>query len=148
MSNKVHFLLVEDDDIDIMAMKRLMQKAGMDNEVHVAHNGFEALAMLRGEAGAKAIPRPFIILLDLNMPQMNGLEFLNEVRRDETLHDSIVFIITTSNDPVDIKSAYEKNIAGYIVKTGSKQGFERSIHMLAEYQSTVCLPPANTGMPI
>jgi CheY-like chemotaxis protein len=81
-----------------------------------AENGIEALEYMRGENGKEKIPWPYIILLDLNMPKMNGLEFLEEVRNDETLAKIPVVILTSSVREEDICDSYKQNVAGYISK--------------------------------
>jgi len=81
-----HLLHVEDDDLCIVGFK----KAKIANPVSFAHDGVDALEMLRGTNGRERFPRPFLILLDLNMPRMDGIEFLKELRQDEELRKSIV----------------------------------------------------------
>jgi CheY-like chemotaxis protein len=74
---------------------RAFKKAKIANPVSLAHDGIDALEMLRGTNGRERFPRPFLILLDLNMPRMNGIEFLKELRQDDELRKSIVFVMTT-----------------------------------------------------
>src|ERR1041384_3247023 len=103
----VNILLVDDDDIDIMTLQRAFKRNNISNPLSVAHNGIEALDKLRGTNGAEKItPPPRIILLDINMPQMNGLEFLREMRSDPALKHISVFVLTTSNDDKDKVEAY------------------------------------------
>jgi len=87
---EVNFLLVEDDAIDVRFIRKTFQTHKITNPLHVACDGVEALEMLRGDGGRERIPRPYLILLDLNMPRMNGIQFLKELRADSTLCDSIV----------------------------------------------------------
>lgn len=140
MAKQATFLIVEDDDIDRMALERAFDKLKILNDRVYARNGVEALDILRGRNGKERLPRPFIILLDLNMPQMNGLEFLDEVRNDEDLANSVVFVLTTSDADEDIVAAYENNVAGYIVKSDAATGFLRAIEMLEHYWRVVELP--------
>lgn len=140
MAKQATFLIVEDDDIDRMALERAFDKLKILNDRVYARNGVEALDILRGRNGKERVPRPFIILLDLNMPQMNGLEFLDEVRNDEDLANSVVFVLTTSDADEDIVAAYENNVAGYIVKSDAATGFLRAIEMLEHYWRVVELP--------
>lgn len=135
--NEVSILLVEDDDIDAKSVQRGIQKLKLANPLFRAKNGLEALALLRGE---DAIKRPYIILLDLNMPIMGGLEFLHEIRADEALKDSIIFVLTTSNADEDRVSAYREHVAGYIVKSDVKDGFHKVLNMLDHYWRVVLLP--------
>lgn len=90
----VHLLLVEDDEVDAEAIKRAFRKRRIANPFTVVRDGIEALEVLRGEDGREPLPRPFLILLDLNMPRMSGLEFLRETRQDPELRDAIIFVLT------------------------------------------------------
>ena len=95
--SEVSILIVDDDEIDTRAVERALRKQRIVNPVYRAANGQEGLAMLRGEGGRQKVPRPYLILLDLNMPRMNGLQFLQELRGDSSLSDSIVFVLTSSS---------------------------------------------------
>ncbi|MBL4602783.1 MAG: response regulator [Emcibacteraceae bacterium] len=133
-------LLIEDDDIDIMSIKRTLKKKNIVNELVVAKDGIEALDILRGTNDVEKISPPKIILLDLNMPRMNGLEFLEEIRNDKILQSSIVFVLTTSNSDEDKCNAYKKNIAGYILKSNINNQFMEAITMLNLYWKIVEFP--------
>ncbi|HZO13539.1 MAG TPA: response regulator [Polyangiaceae bacterium] len=136
----VHVLLVDDDDVDVQAVQRAFRKTKIANPMHVARDGIEALAMLRGEDGHKPVPRPYIIILDLNMPRMDGLEFLAEIRRDPVHHDAVVFVMTTSKADEDRAASYDRNVAGYIVKSEVGEGFLKVTEMLDSYWRIVLLP--------
>lgn len=140
MAKDVTFLVVEDDDVDVMALERAFKQLKIANKQCFARDGVEGLEYLRGQNGREKIAAPYIILLDLNMPRMTGLEFLEEIRKDEELKQSIVFVLTTSNDDRDRVSAYEKNVAGYIVKSDPTNGFMEAITMLDHYWRVVELP--------
>jgi len=129
-------LLIEDDDVDAMAIERSFIKARVGNPIVRAANGLEALALLKGGK----VTLPYIILLDLNMPRMNGLEFLTELRNDPTIADSIVFVLTTSDKDEDIVSSYKKNVAGYFVKNEAGVGFSNIVAMLEGYWKIALLP--------
>jgi CheY-like chemotaxis protein len=130
----VTILLVEDDAVDVMNVQRAFKKNNIKNPLAVAGNGLEALNMLRGEEGyGKITPRPQIILLDLNMPKMNGLEFLKELRQDPQLRSISVFVMTTSNDDRDRIDAYDLNVAGYIIKPVSFEKFVNAVSILSSY---------------
>lgn len=129
-------LLVEDDDIDAMGVERSLKKMRMANPLVRARDGIEALESLR----SGRVQRPFIILLDLNMPRMGGLEFLEVIRQDNDLHNSIVFVLTTSNHDQEIAAAYEKNIAGYIVKSTLNEDFDQLLGFIDHYWRIVELP--------
>jgi CheY-like chemotaxis protein len=135
----VQILLVEDDDVDVLAVRRAFREQKIANPITVAKDGLEALDILRGN-GRPALDRPFIILLDLNMPRMNGIELLGELRADPQLKHSIVFVLTTSKADEDKAAAYDKNIAGYIVKADVGHGFVQVVGMLNHYWRIVELP--------
>ncbi len=130
----VTILLVEDDGVDVINVQRAFKKNNIQNPLKVAKNGLEAFSMLRGTDGfEKIVPQPQIILLDLNMPQMNGLEFLKELRSDEELKSLSVFVMTTSNDDRDRMDAYNLNVAGYILKPVSFEKFVAAVSILDSY---------------
>jgi CheY-like chemotaxis protein len=133
----LNILLVEDDDVDVLNVRRAFQKNHITNPLFVASNGVEALAQLR----SKSIPRDRrIILLDLNMPQMNGIEFLREVRRDPELSMTPVIVLTTSNDERDRIEAYNLNVAGYLLKPVTFSNFCEVMAALNKYWALVELP--------
>jgi CheY-like chemotaxis protein len=137
----VHLLLVEDDEVDAEAVVRGFSKNRIANPFTVVRDGRDALNALRGENGWEPLPRPYMILLDLNMPRMGGLEFLTEIRRDPKLKDSIVFVLTTSSDEKDIVAAYDENVAGYLLKSQAGENFLNVIEMLQHYWRIVEFPP-------
>jgi CheY-like chemotaxis protein len=114
----LNILLVEDDEVDVMTVQRAFKKGNISNRLYLAGNGLEALAVLRSKSGEVAsMPMDRrIILLDLNMPKMNGLEFLHELRADSTIRHIPVVVLTTSNEEQDRIQAYNLNVAGYILK--------------------------------
>lgn len=136
----VTLLLVDDDDVDIMSVRRALEDLGLDNPVVVAHDGLEALEHLRGDNGRTAIEPPYVILLDLNMPRMDGIEFLSELRADEALRHSIVFVLTTSSAKKDMLQAYAHNVAGFVTKDTSNEVVQEMIRMLDLYWRVVNLP--------
>ena len=134
---------MDDDDVAIMGMQRAIRKLDLSNPVEIARDGEEALAMLRGADGR--VNRPYIVTLDLNMPRMGGLEFLEEVRQDEALHDAIIFVVTTSDAPSDIAAAYSQNIAGYIIKDNAYETLKSALDLLRTYTNLVRLPQADAA---
>ncbi len=114
----LNILLVEDDEVDVMTVQRAFKKGNIIDPLYVAGNGLEALIMLRGEPGKPSLipSERRIILLDLNMPKMNGLEFLQELRSDPKIRQIPVVVLTTSNEEQDRIRAYNLNVAGYIIK--------------------------------
>lgn len=133
-------LIVEDDDIDLMGIQRALKLKGITNPVKIARDGVEALEFLRGKNGREKISLPFVVLLDLNMPRMNGLEFIREVRSDSDLKVSPIFVLTTSDDSKDIVNAYKQNIVGYILKSDPVESFGKATQLIKDYCSVVELP--------
>jgi CheY-like chemotaxis protein len=139
-SRLLNILLVDDDEVDVMNVQRAFRKNNILNPLYVAHNGLEALELLRGD-GPDAVPRDRrLILLDLNMPKMNGLEFLREIRADPELHNLTVIVLTTSDDERDKVEAYNLNVAGYIVKPVTFLAFVEAVAALNKYWSINELP--------
>lgn len=133
----LNILLVEDDDVDVMNVQRAFRKNNIANPLFIAGNGIEALAHLRDGA----VPRERrIILLDLNMPQMNGIEFLRELRADPELRPTPVIVLTTSNDERDRIEAYNLNVAGYLLKPVTFSNFCEVMATLNKYWALVELP--------
>tara|TARA_B110000858_G_scaffold198281_1_gene263708 strand:- start:12321 stop:12767 length:447 start_codon:yes stop_codon:yes gene_type:complete len=146
MSNtqEVNILLVEDDVVDQQGLKRALRELRLVNPLLIANNGVTALEILRSDKDALINP-PYIVLLDINMPRMNGLEFLREIRADKNLRETVVFILSTSNSPDDISLAYDLNVAGYIVKSDLKNSFLEALSMLEHYWRIVELPKKEMG---
>jgi CheY-like chemotaxis protein len=136
----VTILLVDDDKVDTMAVKRSFRELKIANPVIEAQNGIEGLQLLRGENGHTKVSEPLLILLDLNMPRMGGLEFLEELRRDPLLCSTLVFVMTTSAAAEDRKLAYQKNVAGYVLKNRLGQSFLEAIGMLEHYWRVIEFP--------
>jgi CheY-like chemotaxis protein len=134
-------LLVEDDDVEIMSVRRALRLMGRTQDLMTARDGLEALALLRGEDGASGKPLPYVILLDINMPRMNGLEFLRELRRDPERRDLPVVILTTSTAEADRQAACAAGVAGYIVKsTLLEDGFQAFAIAIDAYLSELQCP--------
>jgi len=140
LKQPVHILLVEDDEIDAEQVLRAFRRYQVDTPCTHVIDGVEALQVLRGEAGYTPLLRPYIILLDINMPRMNGLEFLSALRRDPELKRSVVFMLTTSNRDQDIMAAYDGQIAGYLLKSKVSQDFLALIKLLNLYQVMIEIP--------
>jgi CheY-like chemotaxis protein len=140
MAPTVNLLLVDDDEVDVQGLKRAFVKSRIANPITVARDGVEALEVLRGENGRQKLPKPHLILLDLNMPRMNGLEFLEALRADACLKTAVVFMITTSKAEEDKARAYGHNVAGYIVKQDPANTFMQAVSMLEHYWKVVEFP--------
>ena len=133
----LHILLVEDDTVDVMNVQRAFQKNNIANPLYVANNGLEALEQLRN--GTVPIGRR-LVLLDLNMPKMNGIEFLRVVRADPELHSLNVVVLTTSNEDRDKIEAYNLNVAGYLLKPVTFSRFVELMALLNKYWTVVEMP--------
>ena len=139
----LNMLLVEDDELDVMNVQRAFKKNNITNPLYVAGNGLEALDMLRGKANehGQTIPRDRrIILLDLNMPKMGGIEFLRELRADPDLRAITVIVLTTSDEERDKVDAYNLNFAGYILKPVTLSAFVEIMATLNKYWTVSELP--------
>ena len=137
MEKALNILLVEDDQVDVMNVKRAFDKNRISNPLFVANDGLDALRMLR--SGEMPQERR-IILLDLNMPKMSGIEFLRELRADPALHLTPVVVLTTSNDERDKINAYDLNVAGYLLKPVTFVNFVELMAALNKYWTLVELP--------
>jgi len=121
-------LLVEDDEVDIMTIQRALRQLRVSNPVVAQEDGERALAWLRDPATEE----PWIILLDLNMPVMSGIEFLEVVKNDDELKRFPVIVLTTSEEPQDKVNSFNFSVAGYMTKPLDHQQFVevmRSIHV-------------------
>jgi len=137
----LNILLVEDDEVDVMNVRRAFKKGRITNSLYVAGNGIEALAMLRDRGHPATVPlERCLILLDLNMPKMNGIEFLTELRADPNLKQIPVVILTTSSEDRDRVSAYDLNVAGYLLKPVTFSTFVETMTTLNQYW-TLCEMP-------
>jgi CheY-like chemotaxis protein len=137
----INILLVEDDEVDVMNVRRAFKKGHITNPLFVAGNGIEALAMLRGDGDGQKIPsQRRLILLDLNMPKMNGIEFLTALRADPNLKPIPVVVLTTSSEDRDRVDAYNLNVAGYLLKPVTFGTFVETMTTLNQYW-TLCEMP-------
>ena len=140
IDSTLSILLVEDDDVAAEAVTRSLARSGVPFPVVWAEDGLAALAALRGQGTRRIIERPRIVLLDLNMPRMNGFEFLAALRADRTLKDEVVFVLTTSDADEDRTRAYHEQIAGYMVKSAVGPQFAKLAGLVLAYRDAVCLP--------
>jgi CheY-like chemotaxis protein len=133
LDKEAEILLVEDDRVDIMTVQRALKKNAVSNPLHVARTGLEALGMLRGEGDYEKLdPPPVLILLDLNLPKMSGIEFLREVRADPELKSLRIIVLTSSNEPRDREAAFQYDVDDYIVKPHSFDEFTRAMATILE----------------
>ena len=136
MRNLNPILLVEDDNVDVMAVERALKDLKIKNQLVSTANGEEALEYLKNNGNKK----PCIILLDLNMPKMNGIEFLKIVKADEVLKKIPVIVLTTSSQQQDIVESFKLSVAGYIVKSVDYAKFIQAISTINLYWTLSELP--------
>ncbi|MCA9664741.1 MAG: response regulator [Myxococcales bacterium] len=136
-TRELSILLVEDDQLDVRTVKRAFRENNMTNPLHVASDGVEALQMLRS---GQLAPDNLLLLLDLNLPRMDGLELLRELRADAHLRRLPVVVLTTSADENDRVTAFDLNVAGYIIKPVTFAAFVLAMATLGKYWSLVELP--------
>lgn len=132
----MNLLVVEDDDVDVISLRRSFSAQGVDVQITRAVDGVDALERLRsGE-----MKEPFLVLLDIQMPRMTGIEFLTEVRADPVLDSSVVFVLTTSQAQQDVLASFKKNVAGYFVKNESAKDYQEVVDLMQNYWQTSLLP--------
>lgn len=139
--SRVHLVLVEDDEVDAEFVVRVLRQSGIGAPVTLFRDGMEALEALRGPQRALLNTRPLLILLDLSMPRLSGLEFLDILRRDPELHNATVFVLTQSTRSEDIAAAYDRQVAGYLVKSNLGEDYSLLPHLLVTYCRLVALQP-------
>lgn len=135
-NSKKSILLVEDDDVDAMTVRRSFDDLQITNQLARTVNGEEALKYLRDESNEK----PCVILLDMNMPKMNGVEFLKVTKEDEVLKKIPVVVLSTSEDDYDIVESFRLNVAGYVVKPIDYKQFVEAIRTIKLYWTLSELP--------
>jgi CheY-like chemotaxis protein len=129
-------MLVEDDTVDAMTVKRALKDLKVLNPLVRAGNGEEALVYLRDDNNVK----PCVILLDLNMPKMNGIEFLKVAKADEKLRRIPAIVLTTSKDDQDRIQTFQFNVAGFIVKPVDYKKFVDAVRIINLYWTLSELP--------
>lgn len=146
METDMNIFIVEDDDLDVEILERGLRKVDSSVQLTRARDGVEALEILQADAEAQTLPRPYFILLDINMPRMNGHEFLARLRASETMKHALVFVFTTSADQADIDRAYRNNANGYIVKPNGSTGLKEVLQLLSGFWN-ICEHPEAVGQP-
>jgi CheY-like chemotaxis protein len=136
----LNILLVEDDDGDAQAVERAFRKAKWGNSLVRVVDGIAALELLRSPSSKATLCDRRLLLVDLNMPRMNGTQFVSALRADEHLRRLIVFILTTSKREEDKLAAYNLNVAGYIAKATAGENFSNLVNLLDSYSRIVEIP--------
>jgi CheY-like chemotaxis protein len=143
MRDNIPILLVEDDQVDVMTVQRAFKRNNIINPLNVVGNGREALDYLRHQgafADQSAFPTPGIILMDINMPLMNGIECLKEIKADEHLRKLPVIMLTTSKEECDRVESFKLSVAGYIIKPVEFEKFVEAVKVLNLYWTLSELP--------
>ncbi|MFZ5801635.1 MAG: response regulator [Candidatus Omnitrophota bacterium] len=136
MRSDQKILLVEDDEVDVMSIERALKELGVPNEVKVAANGEEALRWLMESGHAL----PGLILLDINMPVMNGIEFLQHLKKDPERKKIPVVMLTSSREEIDKHQAFTLGVAGYMVKPVDPNKYFSVMKTISVYWKTSELP--------
>ena len=145
---RAEILLVEDNDGDVELMRIGFERSTFAVNMHRARNGEECMAFLRREGEHVNAPAPDLILLDLNMPRMDGREVLAEIARDERLRHLPVVVLTTSSAESDILAAYMLRCSSYIVKPMDFHQFAAAVQAIANYWFTVVALPSPMQVPL
>ena len=140
----LRILLVEDDDVAAEAVTRGLRRCGITAPVIWAEDGEAALRVLRGADPERRVPRPRVVLLDLNMPRMDGRETLAAIKTDEGLKSIPVVILTTSGATPDIVSSYQHRANAYVTKPFGLDEFEKTVRTIDRfYREVALLPPTD-----
>lgn len=139
-TDSFHILLVEDDDGDALAVERTFRQPRIAKSIVRAVDGIEALHILKGTDRYPQLRKPYLLLVDLNLPRMGGLQLVAAIRQDHELHDTVIFVLTTSNRQQDRSAAYDLNVAGYILKEKASEDSQSLFSLLDSYRRIVELP--------
>jgi CheY-like chemotaxis protein len=138
----VHLIVIDDDDVDVESIVRSLNRNGIFGQITVFHDGLSALRALQGPDGETLRTRPLLILLDLDLPRLNGFEFLDALRDDPELQGTIVFVLTLSDREEDRLAAYDRQVAGYLHKPKLGDDYSLLPRLLRSYCRQVLLQPA------
>lgn len=144
IDSPVHILLVEDDPDDVVFMQRAFSKVWINYQLHVVRNGEEALAFVRNGAGYEDAEPPDLVLLDLNMPRMNGFEVLRVLKSDDTLKHIPVVVLTTSGDEESMMKSYKLHANSFITKPVTSEGLNRIVGLVVDYWFSAAGRPQNS----
>ncbi|MFN8488017.1 MAG: response regulator [Caldilineaceae bacterium] len=133
MFREIRILLVEDDEVEVEHIVRSFRQRHFTSQVICVNEANEALKLLRGQEGHSPLPRPYVILLDLHLPGISGLEFLQSLRQDAQLKASTVFLLTASASEQEVRKAYGLGVAGFILKDKAGEYYQHLIQMLECY---------------
>ncbi len=139
---KTTLLLIEDGEADQQLVARALQSAKIKTDLYIVDNGEDGLAFLRGDGKHSGSPRPDLILLDLNLPRIDGKQVLREIRADEKLREIPVVMLTTSSEERDIVESYRLGVNAYITKPMEAHDFMDSVQKLEEFWFDLVLLPS------
>lgn len=142
-STAVTILLVEDDDVDATTVVRGLTRADIRNPVIRSRDGIEAMEVMLGTNGKQKLVPPYLLLVDIRMPRLDGLGLVRRIRSDKMLQRTIIFVLTTSDSDRDRAAAYDAHVAGYIVKSNAPDQFHALARMLDYYLTIVAPPPVD-----
>ncbi len=146
ITTTMNMIVVEDSDIDMEILRRTLKSLGATGQLVHARNGQDALKLLQRQHKCNdVLAYPFLVLLDLNMPGMNGHEFLKQVRQDPAIAHARVFVLSTSNSDSDVSQAYRNQAAGYLVKPNSRDEFAMMLYRLNAFWQTCRHPKARAA---
>ena len=141
----VHVVMIDDDEVDVEAVARLITKDVESFAFSAFRDGQEAQAAFCGEFGRRLLADAYLILLDLNMPRMNGFEFLEWLRSHADFRRSLVYVFTTSQALSDLERAYGSFVAGYLTKAHFGSGYMELLPFLNSLRSSISFPPPRSG---
>jgi CheY-like chemotaxis protein len=138
----VHLIVIDDDDVDVESIVRSLNRNGIFGQITVFQDGLTALRALQGPERHALRTRPLLILLDLDLPRLSGLEFLDALRHDPELQSTIVFVLTLSDREEDRLAAYDRQVAGYLLKSNVGEDYSLLPRLLRSYCRLVSLQTA------
>jgi CheY-like chemotaxis protein len=141
----IQILLVEDHPADVRLTQEVMKDGKVANDLHVASDGEQALAFMRREGQYRDAPRPDLVILDLNLPRMNGREVLDAIKGDEKLKKIPVIMLTTSGADADILKAYEHNVNAYVTKPIDLDEFVGVVRSIESFWLSIVKLPDGIG---
>lgn len=137
----IHLVVIDDDEVDVESIVRSLNRNGIFGQITVFHDGLEALHALQGPERKALQTRPLLILLDLDLPRLSGIEFLDALRRDPQLRGTVVFVLTLSDRQEDKLAAYDRQVAGYLLKSNVGEDFSLLPRLLRSYCRLAAWPP-------
>lgn len=132
-ARKLIVLLVEDEPADAHLVRMALEEGHVLVDLHHVRDGVEAFAFLRNEGSYGNVPTPDLILLDLNMPRMDGRQFLQKIKMDAALHSLPVVVLTTSDTESDMRNSYDNFAAGFIIKPVDVDDFIKMVRGIGDY---------------